>query len=349
MSINIGILGFAHAHVGMYCREWKQKPELGINIAAGWDHDAARLANNAKEFSLAAHATPAALLADKAIQAVVIAAETSMHADLVAQAAKAGKTIVLQKPLCLTLAEADAIVAAVEKAKVPFTLAWQMRVDPQNLEMKRLVADGTLGRLYMVRRRHTLSTHLWAGFDESWHVKPELNRGMWADDAAHAIDFLYWLLGMPQSVMAEIDTLRNPKVPDDHGIAIFRYADGLFAEVVGSFCVNAGENTTEITAEKGYLTQSFGDGTSAGSPRPADAVGLKWLIQGDKDWTRSPIPSPPNQGPRIGGLAAPLAAFMNGKGPALASVKEGRDVLQMTLATYESAKLGKRVAVRDVK
>ena len=83
---------------------------------------------------------------------------------------------------------ADRIVADVARDGVPFTMAWQMRVDPQNVEMKRLVQSGTMGRVYMVRRRHGLSTHTWPGFEDTWHVKPELNRGMWADDAAHAID-----------------------------------------------------------------------------------------------------------------------------------------------------------------
>ena len=75
---------------------------------------------------------------------------------------------------------------------VKFTLAWQMRTDPQNLRMKQLVREGTLGRIVMVRRRHALSTHVWPGFENSWHVKPELNRGMWADDASHAISSSRW-------------------------------------------------------------------------------------------------------------------------------------------------------------
>lgn len=349
MTIPIGILGFAHAHVGMYCREWAQKPELGLRVAAGWDHDAARLAAAAKDFGLAPAASLAAILGDASIKAVVIGSETSMHADLVEQAAAAGKAIVLQKPLCLTMAEADRIVAAVERAGVPFTLAWQMRVDPQNVEIKRLVTEGKLGKVYMVRRRHTLSTHLWAGFDQSWHVKPELNRGMWADDAAHAIDFLYWLLGEPQSVIAEVDTLGNPKIIDDHGIAIYRYAQGTFAEVVGSFVCLAGENTTEITGASGVLFQNFGDGPSAGAPRAPGAVGLKYMLQGDKDWTVSPIASPSNQGPRIAGLSAPLAEFIAGKRPPIATAREGRTVLQMTLATYESARLGRRVSIQEIR
>jgi len=343
MPINLAILGFAHGHVGVYCDEWLKMSERPIRIAAGWDHDAQRLATSAAKYRCRVCDSPAAAV--DSCDAVVIGAETSMHADLVEVAAAAGKPIVLQKPLALTMAQADRIVAAVERAKVPFTLAWQMRVDPQNVEMKRLIASGQLGRVYMVRRRHGLSTHTWTGFEDTWHVKPELNRGMWADDAAHAIDFILWLLGKPQSVVAEIDTLRSPKVPDDHGIAVFRYADGTFAEVASSFTCLAGENTTEIVAEGGVIIQNYGDGPSCSVPRRNDSPGLKWFLNGAAEWTNSDIATPDNHRRRIEALAPQLLGFLRGQRPAIATAEEGRTALAMTVACYGSAASGRRVEI----
>ena len=341
--MKIGVLGFAHGHVSLYCDIWQERPELGIEVAAAWDHDAKRLGDAAEKRKLKACGSVAELLSQPGIEAVVIGAETSLHAELAVAAARAGKKIVLQKPMSLTLEQADSIVAAVEETGVPFSLAWQMRVDPQNLRMKQLIQEGTLGRILMVRRRHGLNTHVWPDFENSWHVKPELNRGMWADDAAHAVDFIYWLLGWPRSVYAEVDTLLNPKVPDDNGIAVFRCADGAFAEVVSSFTILAGENTTEIVGEKGCVIQNYGDVPSCNIPRPKDAVGLKWMLRGDKDWTDSGIPSPPAHAERIKGLAQPLAEFLHGRRPPIATAKEGRDVLRLILATYESSAAGQRI------
>ena len=269
-----------------------------------------------------------------------------MHAELVEAAAVAGKAIVLQKPLALTIEQADRIVAAVKHRNVPFSLAWQMRVDPQNIEMKRMVQSGALGRIYMVRRRHGLSTHVWPGFEDTWHVKPELNRGMWADDACHAIDFLLWLLGEPKNVTAQVDTLRSAKVPDDHGIAIFRYADGTFAEVVSSFTCLAGENTTEIVGEDGVIIQNYGDGPSCQVPHPPG--GLKWLRKGEKDWTVSPIPSPVSHGERIAALAPELAKFLRGQRGPICTAEEGRTSLKMTLACYRSSELGRTVELAEL-
>jgi predicted dehydrogenase len=329
----------------MYCDVWRDRPELGIEVVSAWDHDPTRLADAAGKRSLKAFADLAELLAQPDIEAVVIGAETSLHADLVIAAARAGKRIVLQKPMALTMAQADSVVAVLEETGAPFTVSWQMRVDAQNLRMKQLMREGVLGRTLMVRRRHGLNSHQWPWFENSWHVKPEVNRGVWADDAAHAVDFIYWLLGPPISVFAEVDTLLNPKVPDDHGIAVFRYADGAFAEVVSSFTCVAGENTTEIVGENGCVIQNYGDVPSCNRPRPKDAVGLKWFLRDGNEWIDSAIPSPAAHGERISGLAEPLAEFLHGRRPPIATAAEGRDVLRLILACHESSEAGRRITL----
>lgn len=343
--VGVGVLGFAHGHVNAYCATWAKTPAMGVAVVAGWDHDAARAAQATKSYGLAVAGSPAELLARPDVAAVVVAAETSMHADLVEQAAAAGKAIIVQKPLATTIEQADRIVSAVGRAGVPFTLAWQMRVDPQNLAMRDLLRGGTLGKLFMFRRRHTLSTHTWPDFANTWHVHPQYNRDIWADDASHPFDLVYWLFGRPVSVTAEIGSLLNPKIPNDNGIAVFRLADGSFAEVCCSFTCLAGENSTEIIAENAVVIQSYGDGPSCGAPRPAGAVGLKWLMRNAGEWTVSPIASPAGHGDRIAGLSGPLADFLHGRRPPIATAEEGRDVLRMIDASIESATTGRRVVL----
>lgn len=347
MGLGVGILGFAHGHVNAYCTRWRQGPGLGVDVVAGWDHDDERAADAADSLGVESCASPAELLARKDVEAVVIAAETSRHAELVEQAAAAGKTIALQKPLALTMAEADRIVAAVAANAVPFTVAWQMRVDPQNLKMKELLTAGDLGKVLMVRRRHGLSTHLWPWLADSWHVDPVANRDIWADDAAHAIDFIQWLLGPPDTVTAEIDSLLDPKIPMDNGIAVYRYPGGPVAEVCSSFTCAAGENTTEIVAEKGVIIQNYGDGPSCSVPRPEGACGLKWYLTETSSWTYSDIETPGSHGSRIAGLAGPLAEFFHGNRPPIATAEDGRLSLRLVLACYISTREGRRVRIDD--
>ncbi|MGQ9814682.1 MAG: Gfo/Idh/MocA family protein [Candidatus Roseilinea sp.] len=347
MPIKIGILGFAHGHVTMYCNQWRDNPAHDIAVTAGWDHDAARLEQNAATYGFTPYTDAQALLTQAGVDAVVVAAETSLHTELVEQAAAAGKAIILQKPMALTLPEADRIVAAVSRHGVPFSMAWQMRVDPQNIQIKTLLESGQFGKVFMVRRRHALNTHEWPTFTSLWHSKPELNRDIWADDASHAIDFIYWLLGAPETVTAEIDSLFDPRVPMDNGIAVYRYPGGPIAEVVCSFTCPAAENTVEIIAEKGSIIQNYGDAPSCNVPRPEHAVGLKWYLSSDKQWTHSEIASPPNHGHRIAGLAGPISEFLHGKRPPIATAEEGRMALRMTLACYVSTREGRRVRIDE--
>ncbi len=341
-TVRIGVLGFAHGHVGMYCARWRDHG-LGVRVVAGWDHDEARAAAQCKEFGIERVGSVEAMLGRRDVDAVVIGAETSMHADIAVAAAEAGKAVVLQKPIALTMAEADRIVDAVRRSGVPATMAWQMRVDPHNVQTRELLGSGRFGRVYMARRRHCLSTQHWHNFAASWHVQPELNRDIFADDASHAVDFLYWLLGKPVSVTAELGTLHDPAVVNDNGIALFRFADGAFGEVSCTFVAPAGENTTEIVCEKGVIIGNYGDAPSSSVPRPPGGIQLKWYLEEEGRWTISDLPDVKSQGERIGGLAGPLGEFVQGRRPPIATVEEGRDVLRLVLGCYESAEQGRRV------
>lgn len=345
--ITLSVLGLAHGHLHGYLQRWLKTPELRIRPHSAWDHDAARLTAGCERHGLTPCASVEELLQDPAVDAVMIGAETAYHAELVEVAAAAGKAIILQKPLALTLDQADRIVNAVSASGVPFTMAWQMRVDPQNVQMRDWVRSGELGRVFMLRRRHGLATHNWPGFGQTWHTNPELNRDIWADDAAHPFDFMLWMLGLPETVTAEIASLHDPDVPHDNGVAILRWPSGAVGEVSCSFTAWAGENTTEIYAEHGAVVQNYGDAISAAVPRDPGAEGLRRFDPAAGKWVGSGIATPTNHFERIEALAAPLAAFLHGEAPPLASASDGRDALKLVLASLLSSRSGTRVSLND--
>ncbi len=341
----VGILGFAHGHVFAYGGQWLEHPEYGVVMTAAWDHNAARLKESAEKLGISALCdTPEALLAQD-IDAVVISCETAFHCELVEKTAAAGKAIICYKPLCLTLEEADRMVAAVEKYQVPFTLGYQSRTDPQNGKIRELIQSDALGKVFLYRRRHCLSTHMWGGFENTWHNDPKLNRDIFADDSSHPFDLVNWTFGLPESVMCEMSTVRDPSVQNDTDVALFRYPNGMLAEVTLQFTCTAAEITTEVYGEKGAVTQSFGDAVS--TQLPHSKKGLKYYFRGDADWTDSDIPSPEKHGARIAGQAKPFADFLSGKRGPVCSVQEGRDCLRMVLACYVSSREGRRVRLDD--
>ncbi len=341
--VNVGVLGFAHGHVMSYGKNWLEHPELGVKIVAGWDHDAERCAKSCEALQARAYATAEEMLASD-IQAVVVSCETKYHPDMVELAAAAGKDVICYKPMGLRMKDADRIVEAVNKYGVRFSMGWQMRCDPQNIKMKELIQSGELGKITMYRRRHSLGTHEWGNFDTTWHADPVLNRDIFADDSSHPIDMMHWIFGMPETVSCEMSTMVNPRVPNDTGIALFKFKDGMIADISCQFTTVAAEIGTEVYGDKGSIQQYYDDGPSTKLPHGVE--GLKWYKQGNENWTVSDIASPNGHGERIYNQGVQLANFLTGGEP-VCSAEDGRDSLRCVLACYVSARTGERVSVWD--
>jgi len=345
-KIGIGILSFAHGHVNTYARCIKAFDDA--RLVACWDDDEARGRKGAQTFAIPYSPHLEDTLHRPDVDCVIIASETNKHTDLCLAALHAGKAVLLQKPMALTLAECDRIIEAVDKTGAWFSLAFQMRHDPQNIAMKQLVQSGAVGRLGMVRRRHCIPVLFNREFVEGptrWHISAEANKGMFFDDATHALDWLYWTLERkPISVMAEIDNVLTNVAPDDTGVAIFRYDDGLFATIFNASVTLAGENTTEIYGDKGVIIQNHGDSPSC-AVKPSHPIGVK-LYQRDKaelGWQDLGLPIPASQSERIAGVARPfIDAFRAGE--PMCSAREGRVSVEMCLAAYRSAETGQRVS-----
>lgn len=342
--IGIGVLSWAHGHVNAYAHQIKTFDDA--RLVTCWDDDAERGRSNAESFNIPYSPHLEDVLDNPEVECVIVASETNKHADLCVAAAQAGKSILLQKPMALTLADCDRIIEAVEEAGVWFSMAFQMRHDPQNIHMRQLVDDGAIGRVGIVRRRHCIGVLFSQAFVEGpsrWHISREANRGMWMDDASHPCDWLVWMFGRPVSVIAEVDNVLTNVAPDDAGFAIFRYPDGMMAEIHNASITLAGENTTEIYGDKGVLIQNHGDGPSC-AIKPPHPIGVK-LYQIDRaelGWQDQGLPIPASHGERIAGVARPFIDALK-TGSLICPVREGRISVEMVLAAYESAETGRRV------
>ncbi len=341
--LGLAVLGYAHGHVGAYSHQIRGFDDA--NVLACWDHDEGRGQSSAETFGIDYSPHLEDILGRADVDAVIIGAETNRHADLCVAAAEAGKHIALQKPMALSLAECDRIIAAVEKAGVRFTNCYQMRLDPMNIKLKQLVDDGVIGRIAYFRRRHCLALLFSDAFVKGasrWHCDPVANIGMFNDDASHAADFLLWVMGMPVSVSAEIGNVLNEFAADNTGIATYRYADGAFAEIIHSSVIWAAENTTEIYGDQGVAIQNHDDGPSTQYKVP-NPVGVKLWTTETKAWELFDFELPESHGARINGVARPLVDFLLGKREPICTLQEGRQVTAMIQGAYESSRTGQRV------
>lgn len=342
--IGIGVLSFAHGHVSLYADVMKDFDDVRLVAAYDDNEERGRAVCVRTGMRFSPHVDD--VLDDPDVQAVMIGSETSRHAELTVAAAEAGKHILLQKPMALTLEDCDRMIAAADKAGVVLALAFQMRHDPANIKMRELVQSGALGKVGVVRRRHCIGVLFMDSFINGptrWHIEADKNKGMFADDAAHPADWLHWVMGKPVSVIAEIDNVLTNVAPDDNGIAVFRFADGAMGEIYNSSTVMAGENTTEIYGDKGCLIQSYGDGPSCGVPRVPEGPALKLFRHDTQQWEVFDIPIPASQGVRIAAVPRPWVDSLINETPPAADGRDGRVALEMMLGAYRSAEEGRRV------
>ena len=342
--IGIGIVSFAHGHANLYCQRLATCDD--VRLVACWDDDSARGSAAAEQYGMRYSPHLENLLDDPAIHAVIVTCETNRHAEMVLAAARAGKHILCQKPMALTLADCDRMAAAVGQAGVSFMMAFQMRHDPSNQRIKELVASGAIGKVGMLRRRHCIPVLFNESFVNGptrWHIDPEQNMGMFMDDASHATDFIHWILGKPVSVMAEIENTLTDVAPDDTGVAIYRFAGGALAVLLNSSVTLAGENTTEVYGDQGVIIQNHDDLPSTNVPLPPHPIALKLYTRTRPEWEDLGIAIPFSHAERIAAVPRAFVDCLRQEIDPPATAVDGRVSVEMVLGAYRSAQAGRRV------
>ena len=343
-SIGIGVISFAHGHARAYCQRMLTYED--VDLVACWDDDAERGTEAANAFGMQYSPHVEDVLNNPDVQGVIVTCETNRHAEMVLAAAAAGKDILCQKPMALTLDDCDRMSEACEQASVRFMMAYQMRHDPSNKKIKEILDSGALGNISLMRRRHcipVLFNDAFVNGPTHWHLDPVKNMGMFMDDASHATDLIHWMMGRPVSVMAEIGNTVTDVAPDDTGVAIYRYASGAMVVLINSSVTLAAENTTEIYGDKGVLIQNHDDVPSTNVPLPPHPIALKLYTRDEPQWADLGIPIPQAHGERIASVPRSFIDMLrDGTDPSI-TAEDGRVSVEMVLGAYQSARDGRRV------
>ena len=123
------------------------------------------------------------------------------HAEFAIKAAKAGKNIFIEKPVTLSLEEANDIIKAVEENKVKAMVGHCVRFWPEYIKAREIAHSGELGKiLYAYSERH-LSFPTWP--EKEWAFNEEYSGGAAVDLHCHDLDYLNWIFGKPSVVMAQ--------------------------------------------------------------------------------------------------------------------------------------------------
>jgi len=278
-----------------------------------------------------------AVLARPDVQVVCVCLPTRLHLDVAERAAAAGKHLVIEKPLELSLERADRLLATARAHGVQVAAIFNRRFAPALEASKRAIDEGRLGRL-LVADMYYKSFRSQAYYDESgwrgtWHQEGGaalINQGI------HGVDLLRWLAGPVSHVFGYADHLRRDIEADDSTVAVVRYARGGLGVV---------QAMTSIQPRLADRIELHG---MEGSILLEDYRIREWHVPDAQDWPsevaarEETAGREPTQIGHFTQIADMVGVVRDGRSPLVTGI-EGRASLEVVLAIYESAREGHEV------
>lgn len=328
--LGVGIIG-AGGIAGAHASAWLTFPDE-CELIAFADMDERRAQERAEQFGAKAwYCDPEDLLRHDDIHIVSICTPPFNHAELAIAALQAGKHVLVEKPMCCSLQEADQMIAAAQEAERLLGVVFQWRFTAEFVRMKALLEAGKLGKPLLA---HMVS--FWwrtADYFRLWW------RGTWEKEcggsvlnhAIHHLDFVLGLMGQPVRVMAEMGVFAHEIETEDAAVAIVRFANG----ALGSFA------SSTATFPEHYRIVIYGELGSVAAP---------WRLSLADSHYQAEVEQWLNQQPRPehGGHTAVIADFLRavrlGERPKVDGV-EGRRSVELAIAIYKSALTGQPVSL----
>lgn len=320
-------------------------PAKNAELVAVYDVNPAINEKVAQKFKAVAANSVAELLAMD-LDAVYIASPPSAHCAQTKAAAKAGKHVLSEKPLGMTMAEARAMVNACKKAGVKLGTAFMMRFHSQHQAAFKLIQDGKLGKPVLGRAQLSC---WYPPMDGAWRQNPATGGGgSLMDMGGHCIDLLEMFFGPVKRVSCFINRTVHGYASEDSAVATLFFANGAMGVVDAFFCVpdEASQNRLELygshgsilakgtigQGEAGEMTASLKNGAGGYDAQQARSNGEALTIK----------PAPLNM--YRAEIEEFSQAILEKRAPAN-SAELGLQSQKVLAACYESAKSGKILKV----
>ena len=282
------------------------------------------------------------MLADPAIEMVTIAAPNHLHAAMTIDCARAGKHVVCEKPMAMTLAEADEMIDVCRRSGVLLLYAEELFFTPKYVRAREMADQGAFGRVYLVKQSEK---HFGPHSDWFWDVRRS-GGGVLMDMGCHGIAFCYWFYGRKpiRSVYAHLAThVHGAKTKgEDDALCILEFEGGAVGLVETSWARRGGmDDRVEVYGEGGVTYANLHMGNAL--PTYSE-YGFGYAVEKAPDtrgWSYPVFDELWNYG--FPHEMRHFARCVRGREEPQATGEDGRVVLEALFAAYASAGRGARV------
>jgi predicted dehydrogenase len=344
MSIGFGIIGcgtIAHFHARAIAEV------RGAKLVACCDKVAAAADKLAEAIGCKAYHDLDAMLADPAVNVVTVGTPSGAHLEPALAAARAGKHVIVEKPLEISLRRCDQIIAACDAAGVVLSTVFQSRFHQASRELKRAIEQGRFGRLTLgdavvkwYRTQEYYDSVAWRG---GWQLD---GGGALMNQAIHSVDLLTWLMGPVVEVRATTGLLAHQRIAvEDVALATVTFANGAMGIIEASTAVYPGYlKRIEIHGNQGSAVMEEEDIIRWDFAKPSkhdDAI-RRAMSQRKSSGGGASDPKAISHHGHARQFQDVLAAIKKGTKP-FVDGRKGRRSVEIILAIYKAAETGKAV------
>ncbi len=321
----------------------------GARLVGGFDSVGERAEKYASEYDCQAYTSLDDMLANPEIDVVTICTPSGAHRDPAVAAAQAGKHVLVEKPLEITLQRCDDIINACQANNVQLGAILPSRFTPANLALKKAIDAGRFGKLTMgdtyVKWWRTQEYYDSGGWRGTWALD---GGGAYMNQAIHNVDLLYWFMGDVREVCGLTATLAHERIEvEDCGSAVVRFANGALGTLEASTSIYPGLlKKTEIHGTEGSVIVEQDDILlwDFKNPLPEDDEIREQFSKKADNTGGAADPSAISFVPHQKQFEDFIAAVKAGKAPAIDGY-EGRKSVEIILAIYQSSWTGQRVTL----
>jgi predicted dehydrogenase len=327
--IGMGFMGQTHIQA------WAQTPASLVGIVSS-DREPAEKA--AAQYGSRLYDSLADLLPH--VDVVDICTPTYLHREMVVQAAAAGKHIICEKPLSLSVADTQVMREACDKAGVMLLVAHVVRFFPEYTLTKAIVDRGEIGRVGVVRLSRA-SFKPASKNPQSWFHDFSKSGGMMMDLMIHDFDYARWIAGDVETVFAKNIASRFSDVPGDHAFAILRHTSGALSHVEGGWAYPPPmfRTSLEVAGSEGLIEHPTGSSVPLGIH----------LRQSSTSETDIAVPSSPlAEDPYTTQIRHFYDVLTGAEATPRVTAEDGAEAVRIALAAIESARTGRPVAIKEM-
>jgi len=348
--LGVGIIGCGFAG-GLHANSYDtlaQQSKVKLIAVCDVNENAAK--TMATEFNLDAYYTKwQDLLKRKDIGAVSVCLPHFLHADVTVAAAKAGKHVLCEKPMAITLTDCDRMINAAKGANVKLMIAENHRFLPVHIKIKELVDEGRIGRIFLARAYEGYNVITELSSPNSWRADPDrAGGGTLLDAGIHHCAVLRWLLGdvaFARACWLEKLVVKLENRAEDNAIMLLKFKSGAMAEVVVSdTVVSPPTERLELYGTEGTILEDHS------RQKPVMVYSTKpgpW----NYEWETSEVEHEPYPGDFRISFGNEVKHFVDcileDKETEMPG-EEGKAAVEMVLMGYLSAKTGKVVKRSDL-